>query len=67
MVTTLNLVGAAILILDIFAIVSVTGERRAVVLDNVPFHYEEEKAITRLLGTLQVDVRSAGGKPDRVA
>ena len=34
-----------------------SGERRAVVLDNVPFIQRKEQALTRLLGTLQVDVR----------
>ena len=34
----------------------ISGERRAVVLDNVPFISRKEKALTQLLGTLQVDV-----------
>ena len=33
----------------------------AVVLENVPFIKRKEKALTRLLGTLQVDVRPEGG------
>ena len=45
----------------------ISGERRAVVLDNVPFISRKEKALTRLLGTLQVDVRSASAGPDRAA
>jgi hypothetical protein len=44
-------------------ILHISNERRAVVLDNVPFITRKEKALTRLLGTLQVDVRSEGGGP----
>ena len=48
-------------------ILHIGNERHAVVLDNVPFISRKEKALTRLLGTLQVDVRSAGAGPDRAA
>jgi hypothetical protein len=41
----------------------ISGERRAVVLDNVPFISRKEKALTQLLGTLQVDVRSEDEDP----
>jgi len=34
-----------------------SGERRAVVLDNVPFIARKEEAITKMLGALQVQVR----------
>jgi hypothetical protein len=37
------------------------NEQRAAVLDNVPFITSKEKALTRLLGTLQVAVRPEGG------
>lgn len=43
-------------------ILHIGSERRAVVLDNVPFIARKEKALTRLLGTLQVDVRPEGEK-----
>ena len=42
-------------------ILHIGSERRAVVLDNVPFITRKEKALTQLLGTLQVDVRPEGG------
>lgn len=42
-------------------ILHLSSERRPVVLDNVPFITRKEKALTRLLGTLQVDVRPEGG------
>ena len=48
-------------------ILHIGNERHAVVLDNVPFISRKEKALTRLLGTLQVDVRSEGAGPDRAA
>lgn len=35
-----------------------SGERRAIILDNVPFIREKEAAITRMLGALQVQVRT---------
>lgn len=38
-------------------VLHISSERRAVVLDNVPFITRKEKALTRLLGTLKVDVR----------
>jgi hypothetical protein len=44
-------------------ILHIGNERRAVVLDNVPFITRKEKDLTQLLGTLQVDVRSEGGSP----
>jgi hypothetical protein len=47
-------------------ILHIGSERRAVVLDNVPFIATKERALTRLLGTLQVDVRSEDGEPDQV-
>lgn len=34
-----------------------SGERRAIILDNVPFISQKEIAITRMLGALQVEVR----------
>ena len=38
-------------------IVQATGERKAIVLDNILFISKKEKAITQMLGALQVDVR----------
>jgi hypothetical protein len=35
-----------------------SGERRAIVLDNIPFISQKEEQITRMLGALQVQVRS---------
>ena len=40
-----------------------SSERRSIVLDNVPFISRKEKSLTRLLGTLQVNVRAEGGDP----
>lgn len=37
------------------------SERRAIVLDNVPFITRKEKALVRMLGTLQVAVRQEAG------
>ncbi len=37
-----------------------SGERRAIILDNVPGIAEKEEAITRMLGALQVQVRPEG-------
>lgn len=37
------------------------GERRSIVLDNVPFITRKEKALTRMLGALQVAVRPEAG------
>jgi hypothetical protein len=37
------------------------SERRAIVLDNVPFITRKERTLTRMLGTLQVAVRPEGG------
>jgi len=37
-----------------------SDERRAIVLDNVPFIKQKEEAITRMLGALQVQVRAEG-------
>ncbi|MHB8972869.1 MAG: hypothetical protein ACYC3X_17765 [Pirellulaceae bacterium] len=42
-------------------ILHISGEKLAVVLDNVPFITRKEKALTQLLGTLQVAVRPADG------
>ena len=41
-------------------ILHVSNERRAVVLDNVPGIARKEKALTQLLGTLEVAVRPTG-------
>ena len=38
-------------------ILQASEERRAIVLDNVPFIRKKEEAITRMLGALQVQVR----------
>lgn len=48
-------------------ILHIGSERRAVVLENVPFISRKEKALTRLLGTLQVDVRPEVQGADRAA
>ena len=49
-------------------ILHIRSEPRPVVLDNVLFITSKERALTRLLGTLQVDVRSEDqGATDRVA
>jgi hypothetical protein len=49
-------------------ILHIHGAEIPVVLDNVPFIASKEHALTRLLGTLQVDVRSEPqGAPNRVA
>jgi len=37
-----------------------SNERRAIILDNVPFIERKEEAITRMLGALQVQVRTEG-------
>ncbi len=42
-------------------VLHMSGEQRAIVLDNVPFIKRKERALTRLLGTLQVTVRPEGG------
>jgi hypothetical protein len=39
-------------------ILQASNERRAIVLDNVPLIEQKEEAITRMLGALQVQVRS---------
>jgi hypothetical protein len=39
-----------------------SNERRAIILDNVPFIERKEMAITRMLGALQVQVRQEGTK-----
>ncbi len=39
-------------------ILHLAAERRAIILDNVPFIKEKEAALTRMLGALQVEVRS---------
>jgi hypothetical protein len=41
-------------------ILQASNERRAIILDNVPFIKEKEQAITRMLGALQVQVRQDG-------
>lgn len=46
-------------------ILHIGSERRAVVLDNVPFINRKELALTRLLGTLQVDVHSRTAETSR--
>ena len=38
-------------------ILTPSGERRAIILDNVPFIRKKEEAITQMLGALQVQVR----------
>jgi hypothetical protein len=43
-------------------ILQASDERRAIVLDNVPFIRKKEEAITRMLGALQVQVREDGAK-----
>ena len=49
-------------------ILHIRSEPRPIVLDNVPFIARKEQALTQLLGTLQVDVRSEGqGATNRVA
>ena len=42
-------------------VLHMSGEQRSIVLDNVPFITRKEKALTRLLGTLQVAVRPESG------
>ncbi|MHB1035247.1 MAG: hypothetical protein ACYC35_19340 [Pirellulales bacterium] len=44
-------------------ILHISTERRPVVLDNVLFITRKEKALTRMLGTLQVDVRPESAGP----
>lgn len=44
-------------------ILHIGSEKRAVVLDNVPFITRKEKALTQMLGTLQVAVRPEGAAP----
>ncbi len=44
-------------------ILHIGSEKRAVVLDNVPFITRKEKALTQMLGTLQVAVRPEGAGP----
>lgn len=45
-------------------VLHVSSERRAVILDNVPFITWKAKVLSRLLGTLQVALHSeAGGGP----
>ena len=45
-------------------VLHVSSEQRAIVLENVPFISRKEKALTQLLGTLQVDVRSESAEAD---
>jgi hypothetical protein len=42
-------------------ILQASNERRAIILDNVPFIKQKEEAITRMLGALQVQVRDDSG------
>ena len=44
-------------------VLHISSERRAIDLENVPFITRKEKALTRLLGTLQVDVRPESEGP----
>ena len=37
-----------------------SNERRAIILDNVPFIKKKEEAITRMLSALQVQIRPEG-------
>lgn len=39
-------------------ILHLANERRAIILDNVPFIKKKEEALTRMLGALQVEVRN---------
>jgi len=39
-------------------------ERRAIILDNVPFIDQKEDSITRMLGALQVKLREDSGQPN---
>ena len=41
-------------------ILQASNERRAIILDNVPWITQKEEAITRMLGRLQVQVRPEG-------
>ncbi len=41
-------------------IVQLSSERKAIVLDNILFISKKERVITKMLGALQVDVRSEG-------
>ncbi len=41
-------------------ILQASNERRAIILDNVPWITQKEEAITRMLGALQVQVRPEG-------
>ena len=43
-------------------IIQTSDDRRAIVLDNVPFIRKKEEAVTRMLGALQVQVRPDNGK-----
>jgi hypothetical protein len=43
-------------------IIQTSDDRRAIVLDNVPFIRKKEEAVTRMLGALQVQVRPDDGK-----
>ena len=45
-------------------VLHVSSEQRAIVLENVPFISRKERALTQLLGTLQVDVRAEGAEAD---
>lgn len=42
-------------------IIQASGERRAIILENVPFINKKEQSITQMLGALQVEVRTEAG------
>ncbi len=42
-------------------IIYTTNDRQPIVLDNVPFISQKEEAVTRMLGALQVQVRTGNG------
>lgn len=42
-------------------IIQASGERRAIILENVPFINKKELSITQMLGALQVEVRTEPG------
>jgi hypothetical protein len=44
-------------------ILHLSGERRAIILDNVPFIKKKEAAITHMLGTLQVEIQTDSSGP----
>lgn len=44
-------------------ILHLSGERRAIILDNIPFISKKEATITHMLGTLQVEIQSDSTGP----